>query len=94
MKEKLDCFIVGEFNHSDYNRIKDLGMNTLSTGHYASETVGVKALMPLIEKTFKVSVIFINNSIISHFFNLFPFISKFCSFLFRFLSCIFLLISL
>ena len=33
----------------------------ITAGHYKTETVGVKALAPLIEKKFKLKTIFIDN---------------------------------
>ncbi len=61
VREKLDCFMVGEIDLAVYNAAKDHGMNLIVAGHYATETVGVKALMPLVRETFGVKTIFIED---------------------------------
>lgn len=61
VRKKLDCYLVGEINHGAFNRIRDYKINTIVAGHYATETVGVKALMPILEKKFGVKTIFIDN---------------------------------
>jgi dinuclear metal center YbgI/SA1388 family protein len=61
VKEKLDCFLVGEIDLAVYNAAKDHGINLIVAGHYATETVGVKALMPLIGDTFDVESVFIED---------------------------------
>jgi dinuclear metal center YbgI/SA1388 family protein len=40
----LDTFITGEGPHHTYHEAMELGINLLYAGHYATETVGVKAL--------------------------------------------------
>jgi dinuclear metal center YbgI/SA1388 family protein len=57
----LDCFLTGELDLAALNAAKDYGMNVIAAGHYATETVGVKALMPLVKKTFGVDAIFIDD---------------------------------
>jgi dinuclear metal center YbgI/SA1388 family protein len=59
VQERLDCFVVGEIDLAVYNAAKDQGMNLIVAGHYATETVGVKALMPLVRDTFGVKTVFI-----------------------------------
>ncbi len=61
VKEKLDCFLVGEIDLAVYNAAKDHGISLVVAGHYATETVGVKALMPIIEATFGVETVFIED---------------------------------
>jgi len=39
-----DTFITGETTHAHYHDAAEYGINVIYTGHYASETVGVKAL--------------------------------------------------
>jgi putative NIF3 family GTP cyclohydrolase 1 type 2 len=58
----LDCFLVGEIDLAVYNGARDSGMNLLVAGHYATETVGVKALMPVVKKAFSVETIFIEDT--------------------------------
>lgn len=40
----LDTFVTGEGAHHTYFDAMELGVNTIYAGHYATETVGVKAL--------------------------------------------------
>jgi dinuclear metal center YbgI/SA1388 family protein len=62
VKEQLDCFLVGEVDLAVYNAAKDQGMNLIVAGHYATETVGVKALMPLVGEAFGVETVFIEDT--------------------------------
>jgi putative NIF3 family GTP cyclohydrolase 1 type 2 len=39
-----DTFLTGETSHANYWAASDYGMNVIFAGHYATETVGVKAL--------------------------------------------------
>ncbi len=57
----LDCFLVGEIDLAVHNEAKDCGMNLLVAGHYATETVGVKALMPVVKNAFGVQTVFIED---------------------------------
>ena len=61
VKENLDLFVVGEMSLGAYNRAKDYKLSIIVAGHYATETVGVKALMPLIKEKFKTRTVFIDN---------------------------------
>lgn len=61
MGDGIDCFITGEAKHSLFNDTRDLNANVLVAGHYATETLGVKALMPMIKKRFDVKTSFIDN---------------------------------
>lgn len=58
--EKLDCFLTGEEHHSIYHHAKEAGIILIFAGHYATETVGVKALMPVLKKRFDVETVFID----------------------------------
>lgn len=40
----VDTFLTGETSHANYWAAADLGINIIYAGHYATETVGVKAL--------------------------------------------------
>lgn len=62
VKEGLDCFLTGEIDLAVYNAARDQGMNLIVAGHYATETLGVKALMPLIRETFGVETAFVHDS--------------------------------
>jgi len=56
---KLDCFLVGEIDLAVYNAAREYGMNLIVAGHYATETVGVQALMPLVRDVFGVDTVFV-----------------------------------
>ncbi len=58
---KIDCFLTGEIDLASYNAARELGVGLIAAGHYATETVGVKALMALIAKTFGVKTVFIED---------------------------------
>ena len=58
---KVDCFLTGEVKH-DKNRLADEGkLNLIASGHYKTETVGVKALMEYIQKRYDVKCVFIDS---------------------------------
>jgi len=57
----LDCFLVGEIDLAVYNAAKDCGINLLVAGHYATETVGVKALMLVVSEVFGIETVFIED---------------------------------
>lgn len=57
-KAGADLLITGEFCHEMYHLQKELELPVLSLGHYASETVGVKALMSDLNEKFGISVEF------------------------------------
>ena len=54
------ALITGEASHPIYHATKELGINLLLAGHYATETWGVKSLMPLLEREFGVSTKFVD----------------------------------
>jgi len=56
----LDLLISGEPKQECYHTAKELGINALFLGHYATETVGVRAIAKLLESKFKVETIFID----------------------------------
>jgi dinuclear metal center YbgI/SA1388 family protein len=58
---KLDCFVVGEIDLAVHNAAQEYGMNLIAAGHYATETVGVKALMPAVAERFGVKTVFIDD---------------------------------
>ncbi|MFA5073933.1 MAG: Nif3-like dinuclear metal center hexameric protein [Nitrospirota bacterium] len=57
----LDCFLTGEISLSVWNAAREYGLTVIAAGHYATETCGVRACMPLIEKAFKVKTVFISD---------------------------------
>jgi dinuclear metal center YbgI/SA1388 family protein len=61
VEQKLDCFLTGEEYHSIYHHAKEGKINLIFAGHYATETVGVKALMPVLGEKFGVKTVFIDS---------------------------------
>lgn len=61
LKKKMDLLIVGDINYSHAVNAKDLKINIIAARHYNTETLGVKALMPLLRKKFNVKTAFIEN---------------------------------
>lgn len=55
-----DLLITGEFCHEMYHLQQELDLPVLSLGHYASETVGVKALMHDLKEKFELETEFID----------------------------------
>ena len=46
-----DTLLTGETSHANYYAAEDYGMNVIFAGHYATETVGVKAFRPTSSRT-------------------------------------------
>lgn len=57
----LDCFVVGEADLALFNTARDHGLNVIAAGHYATETVGVRALMQPVKETFGVNAVFLDD---------------------------------
>lgn len=57
----LDTFITGEGQHWTYFDAEELGVNVVYAGHYATETVGVKALAEHIAERFQLPWSFIDH---------------------------------
>lgn len=55
-----DSLITGETSHVGYHIAKECEMNMIFAGHYASETVGLKALAGHLKKEFKLECSFIS----------------------------------
>lgn len=53
-----DLFLTGETSHSHYWGAEDYGLNVLYAGHYATETVGVKALGEHLSQRFDIETKF------------------------------------
>lgn len=53
-----DLYLTGEASHPIYHAAREAGMNVVLGGHYATETWGVRALMPLLEEGFGVETRF------------------------------------
>ena len=59
-KKGLDAIITGEIHHESYHHAKELCMNVIIGGHWATETPGVKALVEDVGKKFNLETAFIN----------------------------------
>lgn len=55
-----DLLITGEASHPIYHACKEMGMNLILAGHYQTETWGLRALAPLLEKQFDLSTSFVS----------------------------------
>lgn len=60
LNKKVDLYLTGE-QKDFYTAVKDLKFNVIFAGHYATETLGVRALMPILKNRFKVKTIFIDD---------------------------------
>lgn len=56
----IDTFITGEPKQEAYHSARELGLNALFLGHYATETTGVQALAQRLEKDLDISTVFIH----------------------------------
>ena len=57
----LDTYVTGEGQHWTFFDAEELGINVLYAGHYATETVGVKALAEHISKKFDLPWVFLDH---------------------------------
>jgi dinuclear metal center YbgI/SA1388 family protein len=57
----LDTFISGEGAHWTYFDAEELGVNVIYAGHYATETVGVKALAEHLREQFDLPWVFLDH---------------------------------
>jgi dinuclear metal center YbgI/SA1388 family protein len=55
-----DTFLTGETSHSHYWAASDLGLNIIFGGHYATETVGLKAFGQQLVDRFNLEIKFMN----------------------------------
>ena len=58
--EGVDTFITGEGQHWTYALAEELGLNVFHGGHYATETLGVKALAAQLSQKFNVPWMFLD----------------------------------
>jgi dinuclear metal center YbgI/SA1388 family protein len=58
--EKVDVFVTGEASHTVYHTAKEAKVNVIFAGHYATETLGVKAIAEVLKKEFCVETVFID----------------------------------
>lgn len=57
----LDTFVTGEGSHHTYFEAEEAGLNLIYAGHYATETVGVKALAEHLASRFGLSWEFLDH---------------------------------
>jgi dinuclear metal center YbgI/SA1388 family protein len=56
----LDLFFTGEVSHSVYHQARELGINVVYGGHYATETAGLKALAGHLAARFALQTLFLD----------------------------------
>ena len=57
----FDTFVTGETSHTHFHRAADYGLNVIYGGHYATETLGVKALARHLAEKFGLETIFLDS---------------------------------
>ncbi|HKR56028.1 MAG TPA: Nif3-like dinuclear metal center hexameric protein, partial [Gemmatimonadales bacterium] len=57
----LDTFLTGEGVHHSFFDAEELKVNVIYAGHYATETVGVRALADHLSSKFGVSAVFLDH---------------------------------
>lgn len=57
----LDSYVTGEGAHWTFFDAEELGVNVFYAGHYATETVGVRALAEHVAKTFSLPWVFLDH---------------------------------
>jgi dinuclear metal center YbgI/SA1388 family protein len=60
-KYGIDTFLTGEPSHSAYTLAEEMKVNLIFAGHYATETLGVKAAGEVLQKRFGIVVEFIDH---------------------------------
>ncbi len=55
-----DTFLTGETSHANFYAASDHGLNVIFAGHYATETVGVRALGRLLSQRFELETRFMD----------------------------------
>lgn len=56
----LDTFITGETSHTFFHQAAERGLNVLYAGHYATETLGVKALARYVQEKWGLETAFLD----------------------------------
>jgi dinuclear metal center YbgI/SA1388 family protein len=60
-KYNIDTFLTGEPSHSAYTLAEEMKVNLVFAGHYATETLGVKAVGQMLQKRFGIPSEFIDH---------------------------------
>ncbi len=58
--DEMDAFVTGEPGHSHYWEAKEAGINVIFAGHYATETLGIKAVGEVLQEKFGLETVFID----------------------------------
>jgi len=58
--KEIDLFLTGESDHVSYHLAKELQVNLVFSGHYATETLGIRSLGRVIEEKFGLETVFID----------------------------------
>lgn len=56
----IDTYLTGEMSHSAFHQARELGLNVVFAGHYATETAGVKALADHLARRFDLETLFLD----------------------------------
>ncbi len=56
----VDVYLTGEMSHSAFHRARELGLNVVYGGHYATETAGLKALAAHLAGRFGLETVFLD----------------------------------
>jgi len=57
---QVDVYLTGEMSHGAFHEAKELGLNVVYGGHYATETAGLKALAEHLAGRYEVETIFLD----------------------------------
>jgi dinuclear metal center YbgI/SA1388 family protein len=56
----FDTFVTGETSHSSFHDAAEYGINVIFGGHYATETLGLRALANQLAERFKLETVFLD----------------------------------
>lgn len=56
----VDVYLTGEMSHSAYHEARELGLNVVFAGHYATEAAGLKALAQHLTDRFQLTCVFLD----------------------------------
>jgi dinuclear metal center YbgI/SA1388 family protein len=56
----FDTYVTGEVSHSSFHDAEERGLNVLFGGHYATETVGLRALAGHLARRFRLQTVFLD----------------------------------
>lgn len=60
-QHEIDTFLTGEPSHSAYTLAEELKINLIFAGHYATETLGVRAAGKMLARKFSTETVFIDH---------------------------------